>query len=1757
MRRPIRHDALSGARWGVLASVALLVLYAAPGEAQFDCLAFDPPLLFDTSGNPASSPSNPRSRGAEVFYWAGHPYLVHGTGNELEVFRVDDPENPVGGGGSSFDVPPWGDRDYNLFNFSVCDDCRFGAAGFDAQGLVLWDFGTGAQPSFTSSLRYPEAVAYGAFTFSYNNQQYLVAPVSSQCQGSALVTFDGIEPTGLGLVQCVTSVGGTPLTVDAGFWLDDTVAGDDVVGYVYLLDSSSRNVHMFSVRIQGGHPHLTPEGAVMQAVWILDHGFDIVEDPPAPWPPVAVSAEDGGLRVWDLSDPSAPELIFNMTLTYPSTATSVEVAYPYLYVGTMGTVADGSGHLFDVSNPYEPQEVDAGFWSTSQPWNAYGFMANQGGAFTADGEWLFLARSSVLERFHVECVVQPPVASFVVSPGVAFPGDTVTITNTTAGQYTTSAMWVTGASGFVMAGSGAMSSTTPPTLQFPVPLDLGESPYTAHVAVARPPEFPCDDPLGHPELCGGQISTGVLNVDSQPEAVLEILPAAPLTGDTLTLDGRATEGGPVSCSWEVLLDGSAPPLAAPDCSPWSMLGAYQVDASGEWTFRLTADYQHPAPMGGLWSHTTEQVLDISSVAAAFSVYPTQPVSTEDVILCSDSRAAAGASVSYSWELAEDPGFASLVTSASTCASGIAECGSRCGWVIDEAYLPDETRTYWASLTLSDLGTGDSSSFVDDLEVRAVVDASFTWSPAYPSVGDTVLFTIQGVSGALDSTRWDFGLPGCSPYTQSVTCTPGAFTSCLTQPYRYGQSGSSVPVRLWVTVGGVEHGPFTEYLTVGSGTCGGGTTCTYAISPTSASFAASGGNGSISVDASASSCSWTATSSSSWIHVTSGSSGTGDGTVAYSVDPYTGSSRSGSMTVAGRSFTVAQAGSGAASVDFTISDLTPEIGETVTFTASAACQTPEQWAMGGQSCDGQTAVDCSWNPSLCRTVTWRYKTSGTKTVNLSCAEGDSPPHFLTVQTTGSCSTCDKDGPPDASFTMTPNPALLGEPVTFTDTSSQGPKVLADFGWVPQSPDIGETVLFSISGVGSVTSAAWDFGASGCSPYTQTVTCTPSVFSDCLDQIYKYAAAGTHTVTLRINGGGAITHQVTVQNEGSCGGTTCTYSLNPTSASVGATAGSGIVAVTTQAGCTWTAQANSSWIHVTSGSSYVGSGTVSYSWDANTGSQRSGGMTIAGRSFTVTQAAGGGGGGGGYLPTAWEWTVRLVTQTVATSSQPSFAFTPTVAGEYTVTLRASNCAGSHSASQTLVVFGEPWPEGYMVPAVVHAPGYNNTVWRSDLRIFNPGMETVGFTLEYWERSNPDFVRYSFGELDANGTVVVEDVTNEFIPGDQQGSLRITFDGGDGTMPVVVSRTYNDVATGTYGQYVPAVPLMPPDEGYLYLPGLVHNAGYRTNLLLANLGSDPAGNIAIRILDTGGATVGAYTAGIPGSSSNLMVGIAELAGVTEPLDLFTVEVDAGGAAVHASASMIDQLTGDPVLYTANAGQLGGLFVPGVAHLPGALGSQWRSDLSLFNPTLETMTARVDFVPEDPLPFDYARVVPLAPQASATIRDILGDLVGSTANTKGYLRVRNTGGTVAPTVAARTYNQADGGTFGQKLHVYDQDTLVHAGETRYIPGVATGDPAGDGIGYRTNLGLTNTDEGSAAQVLVTLFAGLAGEVVGQIPYTLEPAQFVQFNPFSAAGLGSDFSAYGSIEVSVTQGGPVAAYASVVDNGTQDPILIPALVAY
>lgn len=98
--------------------------------------------------------------------------------------------------------------------------------------------------------------------------------------------------------------------------------------------------------------------------------------------------------------------------------------------------------------------------------------------------------------------------------------------------------------------------------------------------------------------------------------------------------------------------------------------------------------------------------------------------------------------------------------------------------------------------------------------------------------------------------------------------------------------------------------------------------------------------------------------------------------------------------------------------------------------------------------------------------------------------------------------------------------------------------------------------------------------------------------------------------------------------------CTFSINPVTGSisssstslnqphnitVAASGGSGSVAVTAPTGCAWTATSNANWIKITQGSNGSGKGTVNYSVEAikTKTLARTGTLTIAGKTFTVTQ------------------------------------------------------------------------------------------------------------------------------------------------------------------------------------------------------------------------------------------------------------------------------------------------------------------------------------------------------------------------------------------------------------------------------------------------------------------------------------------------------------------------------------------------------------
>jgi len=84
-------------------------------------------------------------------------------------------------------------------------------------------------------------------------------------------------------------------------------------------------------------------------------------------------------------------------------------------------------------------------------------------------------------------------------------------------------------------------------------------------------------------------------------------------------------------------------------------------------------------------------------------------------------------------------------------------------------------------------------------------------------------------------------------------------------------------------------------------------CTYSVTQPISTFGYTGGSGNSSVSA-GTGCAWTASSSAGWITITAGKSGTGNGTVSYTVaSNTTTASRTANLNIAGKTFTITQSG----------------------------------------------------------------------------------------------------------------------------------------------------------------------------------------------------------------------------------------------------------------------------------------------------------------------------------------------------------------------------------------------------------------------------------------------------------------------------------------------------------------------------------------------------------------------------------------------------------------------------------------------------------------------------------------------------------------------------------------------------------------------------------------------------------------------------------------------------------------------------------
>jgi hypothetical protein len=222
-------------------------------------------------------------------------------------------------------------------------------------------------------------------------------------------------------------------------------------------------------------------------------------------------------------------------------------------------------------------------------------------------------------------------------------------------------------------------------------------------------------------------------------------------------------------------------------------------------------------------------------------------------------------------------------------------------------------------------------------------------------------------------------------------------------------------------------------------------------------------------------------------------------------------------------------------------------------------------------------------------------------------------------------------------------------------------------------------------------------------------------------------------------------------------------------------------------------------------------------------------------------------------------------------------------------------------------------------------------------------------------------------------------------------------------------------------------------------------------------------------------------------------------------------------------------------------GAWVPVAAHNPGLKQSQWRSDLGLLNTGSVAANVQIKF-------FGSGGVVTNTTYVPAGTQSILTDVVGQlSASGQGALQIFSD---QPLKVTSRTYNQVasaescyPNGTQGQDYPAVVAGDGLAAAQSAYLAGLT------ENASYRCNIGLVNVGPG-AATVLVELYNG-AGTKLTSYTVSLAAGQWAQdIQPFKNRA-GQTAMDRGYAKVTVQSGSGVFAFASVVDNLTNDPTTV------
>jgi len=385
-------------------------------------------------------------------------------------------------------------------------------------------------------------------------------------------------------------------------------------------------------------------------------------------------------------------------------------------------------------------------------------------------------------------------------------------------------------------------------------------------------------------------------------------------------------------------------------------------------------------------------------------------------------------------------------------------------------------------------------------------------------------------------------------------------------------------------------------------------CAYTLSASSQTFSSSGGNGGVNVTA-ASGCAWTATSDAPWITINSGASGNGNGAVNYSVAANTGPPRIGTMTIAGRTFTVAQGSDQPTHYRGAWQGMTDQ-------------NLPIRFTVDNNdivvNLEADVRISFFVPPNSQATCTYKLR-------------GDAPAIINNGQFEVTLVSVDNA----VAFQTSAQPSVRGTLSSATSASGQITSSTAGFiicggtltlGSISVSSKTWNAQKQSQPGCHSVTGVNPPSGQAGAQ-----VTITGSNFTGVNAVRFANNVSSNFTVNSATQitatvPNGAASGPITISKPNCPDVTTaaftvnrvCAFAIAPTSQFFLSGGGNGGVNVMTETGCAWMAVSNAPWITITGGANGSGAGKVDYSVAADaSGAMRSGTMTIAGQTFTVRQ------------------------------------------------------------------------------------------------------------------------------------------------------------------------------------------------------------------------------------------------------------------------------------------------------------------------------------------------------------------------------------------------------------------------------------------------------------------------------------------------------------------------------------------------------------